>query len=370
VLLSVTLVSFLSEFVFRSLLFSDFAFMQRFRNPSLYSDVESDEYWKLYNLFHVNGQDYNFHHKGAGYLELHPLLGWATDGSLLKGTYLHANSQDIGGRRPVLLYGDSFASCAALRRVECFQDILNNDKEFAQNYYLLNFGCGGYGVDQISLLFMNSIHLYRHPFVVLSLMTHDLDRSLTSVRDGNMKPYFELVGDELVLRREHIKQDRRTFFTQNRPVMISYLYRLWLYSDAPLYQLRKYLRNSDETRRHSIEINKNIILSAIKELRKNQIAYVFVVFAPIESVLSDDWKSTFLEELLKDNGVPYLLTKEIIKKDALQNHKDVHEYFLPSPDNHPNEYQNGLIAREIKRFIFERSRISANHSNPLEKSAL
>jgi hypothetical protein len=359
VLMSLTITFVISEITFRSLLFSDLAFMQRFRNPSLYSDNESDDYWKLYYLFRVTGQDRHFLHKGQVYGEIHPLLGWGVDGSFLKDTYEHPDTQHIGGRRPVLLYGDSFASCASMRQ-DCFQQNLNKDKEFSKSNYLLNYGVGGYGVDQIYLLFMNSIHLYRHPFVVLSLMTHDLDRSLLSVREGVMKPYFEVVGDQLVLRREHVNQDRMTFFTENPPEVVSYLYRLWLYRDGHPGRLRMYLSNSEEKRRHNIEINKIIIISIINELRKNQIEYVFLVFHPMKAVENDDWRNTFLEKLLMDNGAPFLLTKQMIKKDAMQKNKDFQEYFLP--DGHPNKYQNEIIAGEIKRFIMEHGNIRASHS--------
>lgn len=51
-LISICVAVILSEIVFRALLFSDYAFMQRFRAPGLYADpMSDDDYWKLYYLF-------------------------------------------------------------------------------------------------------------------------------------------------------------------------------------------------------------------------------------------------------------------------------------------------------------------------------
>ena len=85
----------------------------------------------------------------------------------------------INNRRSVLLYGDSFTGCYS--KGDCFEHILNGDEIFSKNNMLLNYGVGGYGVDQIYSRFKNSVDKYNNPFVVMSLMTLDLDRSILTV---------------------------------------------------------------------------------------------------------------------------------------------------------------------------------------------
>ena len=177
-------------------------------------DSESN-YWKLYYLF--NG-------KLKPPANPHPLLGWVGDFS--RETYLHNEASNINGRKAVLLYGDSFAACATTKE-ECFQGMLNADDEFASEGYLINYGVGDYGVDQIFLLLKNSLHHFQNPFVIISFMTHDVDRSTLSVRIGQ-KPYFEFVGGELVLRGPPINSDPNDFFAKNPPRVPSYLFRLWV----------------------------------------------------------------------------------------------------------------------------------------------
>ena len=158
-----------AEIVFRIAIFIDLPTFNKLKNPALYADYFSDDdYWKLYYVF--DGQ-----YKPPE--NPHPLLGWIHDFS--RTTYLHNKSKYLDSKRPVLLYGDSFAAC--VQDVECFQDILNKDYEFSKEHYLLNYGVGGYGVGQIFLLMQNSFRLYEDPFVIISIMTGDLDRSILSV---------------------------------------------------------------------------------------------------------------------------------------------------------------------------------------------
>ena len=194
------------ELGFRALLFSQVAFMERFQEPSLYTDYFSeDDWWKLYYAFNKPANDTAKHP--------HPLLGWA--GEFSKETWRHTEAERVGRRHPVLLYGDSFAHCV-IAAEECFQGILNTDAEFSHDHYLLNYGVAGYGVDQIYLLLKNSLSLYHKPYVIVGIHTRDLDRSILSFFVGQ-KPYFEVVADELVLRGAPIVQDPKAYLANNPP---------------------------------------------------------------------------------------------------------------------------------------------------------
>ena len=176
------------EVGFRTLLFSQVAFMERFREPNLYTDYFSDDdWWKLYYAFNKPANDTA--------KQPHSLLGWGWAGKFSNETYLHAEAGQVGRRRPVLLYGDSFTHCLTALE-DCFQGILNKDTEFSKDHYLLNYGVLGYGVDQIYLLLKSSLFLYHEPYVIVGIHTRDLDRSILSYFVAQ-KPYFELIEGEL-----------------------------------------------------------------------------------------------------------------------------------------------------------------------------
>jgi hypothetical protein len=326
----------LGEIGFRTLLFSDYAFMDRFRAPGLYADpMSDDDYWKLQYLF-----DREFPPPAKP----HPLLGWV--GNFSRDTYTHDEIQHVGEKRPVLFYGDSFAGCVAL---PCFQQMLNAAEDFSQGYYFLNYGVGGYGVDQIYLLLKNSIPLYKDPFVVVSIMTEDLDRTLQSVRVGQ-KPYFEVAENRLVLRGTPMDPDPAAYFAQHPPEIVSYLYRLLTHSDLLPWRLREYLNGEKEARRKKLLVNKHIIVNIIEELRARKLDFVFLIFHPKAPPVFDDWRDTFLKKLLSENRVPLLSTREIVGEDALRSRRDLAEYYIKG-DGHPTALQNVLVAKELKTFI-------------------
>jgi hypothetical protein len=331
-----TLTVLLSEAAYRFMLFSHLPFMERYRDPSLYTDYYSDgDWWKLYYLFGKKEHEPTKHP--------HHLLGWTGDFS--GESYRHDEAGRIHGKRPVLLYGDSFARCLTAQS-DCFQGILNNDKEFSRQYFMLNYGVAGYGVDQIYLLLKNSIALYEHPYVVVGLYTRDLDRSILPLFVGQ-KPYFDVVSDDLVLRGTPISDDPTRYLSDNPPKIWSYLYRLWLYQDGRPWRLRLYLRDTDEIHRKKLLVNEKIVVSMIRELQTRKVDHTFVIFADKNSVNEMEWREGFLLELLDRHDTPYLSSRVIIMDDAKREGRTVEDYYIPV-DGHPNAYQNSLVAKELK----------------------
>ena len=347
-LISVSFTLVLCEAAFRTLLFSDLPFAQRFKVPGLYADpMSDDDYWKL---------EYLFDTKFPPPARPHPVLGWVGDFS--RDTYEHNEIQFVGGKRPVLFYGDSFAGCVAR---PCFQEILNAASDFSQQHYFLNYGVGGYGVDQIYLLLKNSIPLYKNPIVVVSIMTEDLDRSLQSVRVGQ-KPYFEVIGDQLVLRGTPINPVPAAYFVEHPSEIKSYLYSFLMHSDFLPWRWRQALNGEEELRRKKTVINRHIILSMVKELRERNLEFMFVIFHPKEHPPFDNWRDKLLRDVLATNHVPFVAARDLVKRNAIRTHRAVDEYYIPG-DSHPNAYQNDLIATAIKEFVVDgtlNERITSN----------
>jgi len=336
-LISIATTALLCEVVFRVLLFSKAPFMERWRDPSLYADYYSDDdYWKLYYLFDGPYKPPE---------NPHELLGWV--GDFDRKTYRHNEAGEVRDRTPVLLYGDSFAACATSKQ-ECFQGILNSDEEFNRKHYLLNYGVGGYGVDQICLLLKNSVDNFERPFVIMTLMTLDLDRSILSVRTGQ-KPYFDVRDDKLMLRGAPINPHPDDFFNQNPPKIKSYILRLLARGDDA--------QEDPEKREKKIRINRNIILEIKRELEKRQIPYLFLIFHPFWQIdTAEEWRDTFLTRLLVENGIPFLSSKEVVRKDAEATNKTgsdkCADYFDPD-HQHPTPLLNKILAGYIKEYILK-----------------
>ncbi len=317
---------------------------KRLRLAALYANADSDDdYWKLNYLF------------GYKPPKPHPILGWSGR-RFSPDTYLYNDTSQIQGRQPILLYGDSFAGCA--ENVACFQDILNHDQEFSKEHYLLNYGVGSYGVDQIFLLFQNSVKLYDPPFVVISFMTLDLDRTILTVRTGQ-KPSFRIEHDELKLNEIPINPNPIEFFAANPPHIWCYSCRRVIYSYLP-EKTTLYLMGEAENIQRKKALNEKIILEIITELRANNVDFLFLIFHPnIPGVTvldnENDWRDPFIKQLLEKNNVPYIWSKEIFRQDMARHHLTMSDYLLPG-DGHPTAYFNQLLAEEIKKVVLRNSK--------------
>jgi hypothetical protein len=333
-----------SELLLRLVLFSENSAFEFLRHPQYYADYFSDDdYWKLYARF--DGR-----HKPPE--SPHPVLGWI--GAFSRDDYSHHQSANIHDRQPVLLYGDSFAKCS--QSATCFEEILNNDEQFSRDHYLLNYGVDGYGVDQIFLLLQNTIDLYEDPFVVFSLMTADLDRSILTVRIGQ-KPRFRIEDDSLMLEQTPIYPNPDDFFAKNPPRIRSYLYRRILYANFVPKRFRSFLRRESARTNEKTQINEMIILEAVRELNARRIDYVFVIFhgnwRAVGTIDSEgDWRDRFLKKLFEEHEIPYIWSRDIVRAASEDSGRPLEDYFVPH-DGHPTTHYNTLIAGRIKRLVLE-----------------
>ncbi|MCX6290579.1 MAG: hypothetical protein NT126_02290 [Bacteroidetes bacterium] len=337
-----------SEYAFRSMIFSKNKSFQKLRNPADYADDSNeDDYWKLYYLF--GGQ-----YKPPAHP--HPLLGWI--GDFNPATLAHNQLKELHDRRPVLLYGDSYAQC--MSGVKCFQDILNSDSSFNKKNYLLNYGVGGYGVDQADLLLKNTVHHYKDPFVIFSLMVGDLDRSPLSVRTGQ-KPFYNIEHDSLVLHGVPVESNPEDFFRKNPPSIKSYMYRKFLFSKINFLpaKLTSRLKHEEQYIEKKIRLNEKILDDVIIELRKSNIDFIFVVFHYIQegnpeySVENEnDWRDHSLRTYLEKNKIPFVWSKELIRKDPEYDGKNISRYMIVE-NGHPTAYFNELISQKMKYAVDE-----------------
>lgn len=319
----------LAELALRLMLSSETSLGRILRKPGIYADWFSDDnYWKLHNAWVRTYPPPK---------EPHALLGWV--GNFDSGTFFHHDSASIRGRRPILLFGDSFAECGSGDR--CIERILGKeDPEFSSSFFLLNYAVGGYGLDQIFILLQKAVPLYEDPIVVFSFMTYDIDRSVLSFRVGQ-KPYFELIEDELVLKGVPVDSDPERYLAAHPPrirsFVLSALYRL-------AHKVKGFGFDDDFAwRPEKIRLGERILLSAYQFLQQRQVPFIYLVFHPGHTLGKDDWRDVWLLAFLRANRIPYLWSKEILRKHP-------HDLLISEEDHHPTRLYKKLIAEKIARF--------------------
>jgi len=141
------------------------------------------------------------------------LLGWTIRPSGQNGLY-HANKQGLrgaveyqkeppDGRRRIATFGDSFTHCDEVRDDETWQHFLQQSDSALE---VLNFGVGGYGLDQAYLRYLSERDKFNSDVVFIGYMTDDIFRhenifrpfvtAQTGLPLG--KPHFILRDDSLI----------------------------------------------------------------------------------------------------------------------------------------------------------------------------
>ena len=344
VFISVAAVLVLCELVFQKVLFGSWEKAEFLREPGAYAtiyeddheEIFTDEYWLLYYLFD------KFYKPPAN---PHPLLGWV--GYFDRETLEHDDANNIKGRRPVLLFGDSFTYCVGAK---CFEEFLNEDSAFASKYYLLNYGVGGYGIDQIYLLAKEVIPLYDNPIVIFGMLTRDMDRSMLKFRTGQ-KPCFELEDNKLVLKNVPIEPKASYYVEKNMPDITSYLYRYYRNS------LNNYIPKEDPRTINVVAkmtaLNERILIEAHDMLELNDVDYRFLVFSPLFKS-ETEWRERVIRDLFEELDAPYIFTKDVYQADSNYGHVPISFYEAPE-HGHPTDYQNELISKEIWRCLMDSS---------------
>ena len=173
----------------------------------------------------------------------------------------------------IVFLGDSFVESAA-----CSNDTLTTKIEKLTGIDALNFGVGGYGVDQIFIHFTRLAPKCdrKDCLFLLGVIQDDLGRMLLAVRTSP-KPYFTIRDDTLVLHTAHIHPDALNDFFRRPPE------RFYLYSflrgrlGFPIY--RSLLNQTGEVRQQAVYALSQLIFREIAELkRKGQFELAFVVF--------------------------------------------------------------------------------------------
>lgn len=168
----------------------------------------------------------------------HPVLGWTNvkGHASPDGRYL-LNSQGIRSERDfpphpsgalrIAAFGDSFTFGSGVANPDTWEEQVSRS---GKNAEALNFGVGGYGLDQAYLRYLHEGMTYHPDVVVLGFMSENIFRNVNVFRPfySNAysehllpKPRFILNGDRLVLQENPVKtaEDLQRFLNQDRKVL-------------------------------------------------------------------------------------------------------------------------------------------------------
>lgn len=339
------------ELGLRFLLFSDNPGIRkattRLRSAGHYALQSSPDYWKLLRLF-ANGKRKEANHD--------PVLGWMPE-LVEAATYDHEEHDPRDARRPVLLYGDSFAQCVTGADA-CWQAIMERS-ELAADYKLLNYGVGGYGFDQAFLMMRQSLDNYaaEDPIVVLSLfLDSDLDRSVLPFR-GWPKPRFEISSDGQLTLPGQVARDPLAYLAANPPRIRSYLWRYLLHATKLIPAKQRFHWNGKaELAKEIRRLNRHILEEAHRLLESRGIEYFVLLFhgrGYFRTPPADKWREAYFTKELDKLGMPWVSSLEVLQEHMAESGKTSQEYFIVRGhgEGHYNPFGNEVVFEALRRGI-------------------
>ena len=226
-----------------------------------------------------------------------------------------------------------------------FRTVLNRNTKFKDTHYLVNYGVGGYGVDQVYLLYKKTIANYKSPIVVIGVLNYDLDRNITPVT-WELKPFFTVKKGKLKCHNAHLNSNVDEFFNRHPPTIFCYLWELAIHGGLLPECLASWFKSREERRTNIKTIGRAILLEMSKDLKRRKIPHVFVIFEWSKRMIRPpDWRVQFLIELFRRNHIDYIMARDAVVKHEQLGGFDWHKYAVK--DGHPNELYNRLVSHQI-----------------------
>ena len=291
------------------------------RDPNRFADpLSEDDFWTLQRRFHSERDRDQFD-------RAHSELGWLP-ASVRERSLAHKGERALGGRRPVLMYGDSFTRCVVPEE-DCWQSLLD-ESPLGDELCMLNFGACAYGLDQIVLLLERSVSRYEgeDPIVVIGvLVDEDIDRCSLSFR-GHPKPIarerldsfaWEFPGD---LTAEE-------WIDANPPEISSYLGRL--FRTSALFP--RSLAEEEKARMIALKQRRAtwLLERARDLLRERELEHFVVLFHSERLAMGREgksWREAFLIRTLEQLEIPFVSSRGALFQDHVATGRSARDYFM------------------------------------------
>lgn len=315
--------------------------ISKVQRPGLYADyLSDDDYFRLRAHWHPA-------EAGSVAGRFHPLLGWAPPRTKENPLGITTALPYVPGdeSETLLFYGDSFVAGTTADMEMRIPQILNR---LLPDTRVLNYGVGGFGLDQIYLRFKSSQGEFDHPQVIIGVLTTDLDRSVLTFRTGP-KPYFTLQDGGLVLNGAPMVEGSPQWESRFTPDLHSYLLayglRSWHILAGGGDRLELQYR-----RQEKIVLNRLLITAIIEEASRHGLSIMFVTFASDINSSGEGWRESLLHAEITQHKVPYLDTRALFLAKAHQQGIDALDFM--AQDGHPNARGNQIIAAALAKRLY------------------
>jgi hypothetical protein len=302
------------------------------RDPERYAHpLVGDDFWLLSGRWNTYG-------KKVARERIHPRLGW-TQGPLTRDNPHGLVSWSTkrlqrDGRRKALFYGDSYVGGGA-REENWVPQLL---EERLAGIDVVHLGVGGYGPDQMHLLFRETLPLVDRPHLVLmGVMSYSFDRVAQGIR-SYQKPLLE-VNPDGALEVTNVPISRRPwwFYATRRPSFRSY----WkaakrLTSHPP--------ERDDFAFESKVPLNRAIIAANRRLAEQAGARLMYVLFRDFDQLHRPGRRDRFFREELAAQGVDAFDTADALLGHAQRNGTDGSELYV---DGHHNDLGNQVIAHAL-----------------------
>jgi hypothetical protein len=322
-LLAVSATGLLLEIALHALVLGDTQHGTRLRHARLYADRRSEAFYYQLDQ-HLRREP------GELPLELeNAQLGWV-DPAFDRVSFAHTREADLAGRRPVLLFGDSYARCMC-DELNCFEGLMEHS-EWAASHRLYNYGVRGYGIDQVAILMRAVLPQWqdRNPLVVIGIyMEDDLDRAMLSYR-GWPKPRFELDSSGVLIEPKPVPSAQE--YTQANPMWRHSLAWGWLLQSSGLLPeaLSRRLSGAGQHERRTCELSGAILKRMEYDLALAGVQHFFVLFpgpGGTDTLEPRDWRERFLLNWMEAYEQPYISMRRELLRGAIEEMRLPEEYF-------------------------------------------
>ena len=260
-------------------------------------------------------------------------------------------TRDYSPGGPKLVFvGDSFVESAA-----CSADTLPAKIERLTGIDTLNYGVGGYGLDQMLLLFERILPRFdsQNSIFLIGLINDDLDRVLLKVRDSP-KPYFTIADQGLVLHTEHIHPNSLNDYFERPPERL-YLY-YFVRGKLGFPNYRSVLERTRAERRKTMYAISEMLVERFAELQRRGGFPLAIVIFPTPGAPFDP---TMLS-LFRAHGIPVVDLQGCLRESGNPDRELYAEL-------HPTSLGNEILARclvgDLKTIGFLKERSGAGPAN-------
>ncbi len=364
--LAISLVALVSialfEVALRCAMFSGAAWGDKFRRPWLYCDVRNEPlYFQLHQLWN--------HEPGPmpeGFR--HPSVGWLSEGIDPKTLEL-PGKDELGGRRPVLLFGDSYTKCMT-DTANCFEGWMERSEENA-NYKIFNYGVRAYGIDQIATLSRLVIERWRslNPIVVIGIyLDDDFDRAIFDFR-GWPKPRFK-IGEKGSLGTSGPLPTPEEYAASHPLWRHFYAWRWLLHgSDLMPEGLRDWITGVEARKQEKILLGQKMLTRIEAGLMADGLEHFYMLYPAVTNINdydADDWREQFALDWLDARSLRYIHVRHDILRAALAEGRHPIEYYGAhgALSEHLNPDGNEVAFRGLLRGLHGDSDRELWHSPP------